>query len=450
MPFEFPTSKFPGHKRPSVDTLRMIEKITPNPGIPHSLYWDCGDNLTVKSEIMGLPKKELKERLALIEKRRKQQQKNPERLVITHQEVAELLGVSDARVKELYIFGEILGYSSNGEFVYPADQFPDGCHFGNLNTFIGRLLHAGMNGGTISDWLFRHREELCGFSYAVLAQESSDHYRWVSNKVFALAEEEETNRYLLEKPSNASARNVTPTSVIDSWDTLDIVTALNAPREHDKDWKWLAKRTQCSKNILMARQKMHFWYPKDGTFMAISKKALMEKYGLSEAGVEAVTVQEDTSDSSRVFIKTFFRKPVDMEDHWDEDAREVGKALKRVNEVCATHNPESEKEYMGIYERFQALGNVTVLEYAKVSPEHRAALVRLLERGAEWLEGKMRSEAEYERLKAVQNEYEAHMGEAAEKWLTENKDKVSDVAQILGGISPCRTGFLQMMHRRMF
>jgi len=28
-----PTSKFPGHKRPTVDTLRMIEKITPNPGI---------------------------------------------------------------------------------------------------------------------------------------------------------------------------------------------------------------------------------------------------------------------------------------------------------------------------------------------------------------------------------------------------------------------------------
>ena len=49
-------------------------------------------------------------------------------------------------VKELYIFGEILGYSSNGEFVYPADQFPDGRHFGNLNTFIGRLLHAGMKG----------------------------------------------------------------------------------------------------------------------------------------------------------------------------------------------------------------------------------------------------------------------------------------------------------------
>lgn len=427
MPIEFSTSKFPGHKRPTVDTLRMIEKITPNPGIPYSLYWDCGDNLTVKSEIMGLPKKELKERLALIENRRKQQQKNPERLVITHQEVAELLGVSDARVKELYIFGEILGYSSNGEFVYPADQFPDGCRFRNLNTFIGRLLHAGMNGGTISDWLFGHREELCGFSYAVLAQESSDHYRWVSNKVFALAEEEETNRYLLEKPSNASARNVTPTSVIDSWDTLDIVTALNVPREHDKDWKWVAKRTQCSKNILMARQKMHFWYPKDGTFMAISKKALMEKYGLSEAGVEAVTVQEDTSDSSRVFIETFFRKPVDMEDYWDEDAREVGKALKRVNEVYAAYNPESEKEYMGIYERFQALGNVTVLEYAKVSDEHRAALVRFLNRSAEHLEAKNRKEAERKRQEAVMEDYEAHMRDAEKAWLEANKDKLNGV-----------------------
>lgn len=425
MPIEFLTSKFPGHKRPSVDTLRMIEKITPNPGIPYSLYWDCGDNLTVKSEIMGLPKKELKERLALIENRRKQQQKNPERLVITHQEVAELLGVSDARVKELYIFGEILGYSSNGEFVYPADQFPDGSRFRNLNTFIGRLLHAGLNGGTISDWLFGHREELCGFSYAVLAQESSDHYRWVSNKVFALAEEEETNRYLLEKPSNASARNVTPTSVIDSWDTLDIVTALNAPREHDKDWMWVAKRTQCSKNILMARQKMHFWYPKDGAFMSISKKALMEKYGLSEAGVDAVTVQEDTSDSSRVFIETFFREPVDMEDHWDEDAREVGKALKRVHEVYAAHNPESEKEYMGIYERFQALGNVTVLEYAKVSDEHRVALVRFLNRSAEHLEAKNRKAAERKRQEAVMEDYETHMRDAEKAWLEANKDKLN-------------------------
>lgn len=164
MSTSFPTTKFEGHKRPTVDTLRMIEKITPNPGIPYSLYWDCGDNLTVKSEIMGLPKKELKERLALIENRRKQQQKNPERLVITHQEVAELLGVSDARVKELYIFGEILGYSSNGEFVYPADQFPDGCHFGNLNTFIGRLLHAGMNGGGLSVTGFSGTEKNCAAS----------------------------------------------------------------------------------------------------------------------------------------------------------------------------------------------------------------------------------------------------------------------------------------------
>ena len=139
-----------------------------------------------------------------------------------------------------------------------------------------------------------------------------------------------------------------------------------------------------------------------------------------------------------------------MEDHWDEDAREVGKALKRVNEVYAAHNPESEKEYMGIYERFQALGNVTALEYAKVSDEHRAALVRFLTRSAEHLEAENRKAAERERQEAIMEDYAAHMREAEEKWLTENKDKVSDVAQILGGISPCRTGFLQMMHRRMF
>lgn len=60
-----PTSKFPGHKRPTVDTLNMVEVITPDTKYPASLYWAYGNNLAVKSEIMGLPKKELKKRLAL-------------------------------------------------------------------------------------------------------------------------------------------------------------------------------------------------------------------------------------------------------------------------------------------------------------------------------------------------------------------------------------------------
>lgn len=114
-----------------------------------------------------------------------------------------------------------------------------------------------------------------------------------------------------------------------------------------------------------------------------------------------------------------------MEDHWDEDAREVGKALKRVNEVYAAHNPESEKEYMGIYERFQALGNVTALEYAKVSDEHRAALVRFLTRSAEHLEAENRKAAERERQEAIMEDYAAHMREAEEKWLESNKDKLN-------------------------
>lgn len=421
-----PTSKFPGHKRPTVDTLNMIEAITPNQKHPASLYWGYGNNLAVKSEIMGLPKKELKKRLALIEKRKEEREKESTSLLVSRKDVAEYLCLAESEVDELHKAGEILGHNVEGTLMCPAEQFPDGDLVPNINPFVKRFREAGMSDWNISDWLFQPREELCGFSYAVLSEESLNHYHWVANKVENQARGSAAERYLLEKPSVASADSVTPTSVLDIWGSWEDLTQLHEHDGRNDGWKWVAEETQCPKNLLMARFKMCRTYPKDGTVMSISKSALMEKYGFTEAGVEAITLQEDATDPTRVIIETFFNHPENMEGNWDTDAQEVGKALARLHEACVVESPKfGVNTCASIYENFTGLGCVTLLEYAKVSDEHRAALVRFLTRSAEHLEAKNRKMAERKRRDAVMEDYEAHMRDAEKAWLEANKDKLS-------------------------
>lgn len=431
MPFEFPTSKFPGHKRPSVDTLNMVEVITPNTHHPASLYWGYGNNLAVKSEIMGLPKKELKKRLALIEKREEQHEKEVAPQLVSRKDVAEYLGISGTEVNKLHKAGKILGRNVEGALKYPAEQFPDGDLVPVIESFVRRFRRAGMSDWDICDWLFQPREELGGFSYAVLSEESSDHHRWVTNKVENQARKAEAERYLLEKPSGASADNVTPTSVLDTWGSWGDLTQLHEHEGRNDDWKWVAEEIQCPKNLLMARSKMCRLYPEDGTVMSISKSALMEKYGFTEAGVEAITLQEDATDPTRVMIETFFNHPENMEGNWDIDAQEVGKALARLHEACVVESPKfGVNNCASIYENFTGLGNVTLLEYAKVSGEHLAALVRFLTRSAEHLEAKNRKAAERKCQEAVMEDYAAHMREAEKAWLEANKDKFNDSHRI--------------------
>lgn len=421
-----PTSKFPGHKRPTVDTLNMIEAITPMSRHPESLYWECGDNLAVKSEIMGLPKKELKKHLALIEKRKEQCEKDTAPLLVSRKDVAEYLCFNESEVDEHHKTGKILGHDIEGTLMCPADQFPDGDLIPDIEPFVMRFREAGMSDWDICDWLFQPREELGGFSYAVLSEESPDHYRWVTNKVENQARKAAAERYLLEKPSGASADNVTLTSVLNTWGSWEDLTQLNEHNGRNDDWKWVAEEIQCPKNLLMARSKMCRRYPEDGTVMSISKSALKEKYGFAEAGVEAITLQEDVTDPTRVIIETFFNHPENMEGNWDTDAQEVGKALARLHEACVVESPKfGVHTCASIYENFTGLGCVTLLEYAKVSDEHRAALVRFLTRSAEHLEAKNRKAAERERQEAIMEDYAAHMREAEEKWLESNKDKLN-------------------------
>lgn len=431
MPIEFPTSKFPGHKRPTVDTLNMVEVITPNLNHPASLYWVCGDNVAVKSEIMGLPKKELKKRLALIEKSEEEREKESKPLLVSRKVVAAHLGISESKVNELHKAGKILGHKVEGAPRYPVDQFPDGEFIPGIEPFVRRFRRDGMSDWVICDWLFLNREELGGFSYAVLSEESSAHYRWVRNKADNQARMAAAERYLLEKPSGASADNVTPTSVLDTWGSWGDLTQLHEHEGRNDDWKWVAEEIQCPKNLLMARSKMCRLYPEDGTVMSISKSALMEKYGFTEAGVEAITLQEDATDPTRVMIETFFNHPENMEGNWDIDAQEVGKALARLHEACVVESPKfGVNNCASIYENFTGLGNVTLLEYAKVSGEHLAALVRFLTRSAEHLEAKNRKAAERKCQEAVMEDYAAHMREAEKAWLEANKDKFNDSHRI--------------------
>lgn len=421
-----PTSKFPGHKRPTVDTLNMIEVITRDQELRVSLYWVCGDNLAAKSEITGLPKKELKKRLALFEKRKEQHEKDAAPLLASRKDVAELLGISDAKVNELHKEGKILGRYIKGSLMCPADQFPDGDLIPDIEPFVMPLREAGMSDWDICDWLFQLREGLGGFSYAVLSEESPEHYRWVMNKVENRARKAAAERYILEKPSGASVDNVTPTSIIDTWGSWGDLNRLHEHAAYDDDWKWVAKEIQTPKHLLKVRASMRPSYPKDGTVMSISKSALKEKYGFTEVGIEAVTLQEDTTNPARVIIETFFNCPANMMDNWDTDAQEVGKALARLHEARVTESPRTGAyTCASIYEDFAGLGCVTLLEYAKVSDEHRAALVRFLTRSAEHLEAKNRGAAERKRQEAVMEDYAAHMREAEKAWLEANKDKLN-------------------------
>lgn len=422
----FPTSKFSGYKRPTVDTLNMIEVITPNLNHPASLYWVCGDNVAVKSEIMGVPKKELKKRLELIEKREEEREKESAPQLVSRKDVAEHLGITESKVNELHKAGKILGHKVEGTLMCPADQFPDGEFIPVIEPFVRRFRRAGMSDWDICDWLFLNREELGGFSYAVLSEESSAHYGWVGNKADNQARKAAAERYLLEKPSGTSANNVTPTSIIDTWGSWGDLTRLHEHDGRNDDWKWVAEEIQCPKNLLMARSKMCRLYPEDGTVMSISKSALMEKYGFTEAGVEAITLQDDATDPTRVMVETFFNHPANMEGNWDTDAQEVGKALVRLHEAHVVESPKfGVNTCASIYENFAGLGCVTLLEYAKVSDEHRAALIRFLTRSAEHLEAKNRKAAERKRRESIREDYEAHMREAEKAWLEANKDKLN-------------------------
>lgn len=428
MPIEFPTSKFPGHKRPTVDTLNMIEGITDNPKYPQVLYAQHGVTVGVESELINLPKEELKIRKA----HRANVLANSSPNIINclwHDKIAEHLGISESQLEKLHTSGKILSANTEYSDTYMLEQFPDGEMVKGIKPFVKRLRKSGLPDRLISNWLFESRHELGYFSYAVLSEESPEHRKWVTGKVEDKARMVEAELYLLEKLSGATIGNVAPPELLDSWGSFvkeaeDYGDVYNASGDN---WGWLAKEIQCPRKVLVARELMRPSYPRNGVLVNISKKALVEKYGIKPAGLAGLARPSTNADSNRVLVRAFFYNPVQMEQYWDEMANDVAEAVALLFEaVSSSKKPGAGGyAYRNLYNYVPVLGGVTFLEYAKVSDKHHKALISLLKRTTEALnEESRRLQACYSEPSVIA-EFEAHMREAEEAWLEANKDKLN-------------------------
>jgi excisionase family DNA binding protein len=81
---------------------------------------------------------------------------------LTHAEVAQLLGVSPNRVRQLLRDGKLMAVPGSGNSRIPADFLKDGEILKHLPGLLTVLRDGGFSEAEAFDWLFRDDESLPG------------------------------------------------------------------------------------------------------------------------------------------------------------------------------------------------------------------------------------------------------------------------------------------------
>ena len=103
---------------------------------------------------------------------------------LTPAEVADILGVSPNRVRQLLRDGKLMAVPGSGNSKIPADFLKDGAVLKHLPGLLTLLRDGGFSDEEAFDWLFREDESLPGTPVEALR---SDRHREVTRRAQALA-----------------------------------------------------------------------------------------------------------------------------------------------------------------------------------------------------------------------------------------------------------------------
>ena len=103
---------------------------------------------------------------------------------LSHAEVAEQLGVSQNRVRQLLRDGKLMAVPGSGNAKIPADFVKDGAILKHLPGLITVLRDGGYKDEEVFDWLFREDESLPGTPVEALR---GDRHTEVTRRAQALA-----------------------------------------------------------------------------------------------------------------------------------------------------------------------------------------------------------------------------------------------------------------------
>lgn len=317
--------------------------------------------------------------------------------------VAQELKRTREHVSVLHAQGRIVGWEESEELVYPAIQFVNGKLFNRVPMLVEPLRAAGFNDKSISLYLFSPVYALGYFSYAHLADESLDHTQWLLGILQTeFINMRRANDYLRNTEGAITASSVTNLDKLNKWKNLHsgdvIVSKSGASHALYVD---AAAKLEASLGVsfktIMARTCItpdspfpNSWVP----FTEIRESLDVTEKELDEMlypAPDSPMWKRVQSGGELTYHGLYFIFGEDGEIEINYVAQRLEKLLARLKELGYPHHIPS------VDIRLLYLGNVSMREYANVSPVHEEALVNLLERTIQELEGGTRKRGKKKR-----------------------------------------------------
>lgn len=366
---------FANHTRPTVDQLCGLKLITS--------YRKSWAGFTDKQfcELLGIPLNEFLER-----------GNTPDSYEMWNTEkVAQELNIASEQVRILHAQGRIVGWAENDErgTVYPARQFVGGKLFNRVQQVVEILRISGVNDRVTARHLFDLKYELGLFSYAHLIDESIAHMRWVVGCLQQdIIDDSQGRKYLYEIAGEITADTVTSPSIINKWKTLHtgdmIVSKAGATYglnriEHAAE---LGEALAVPFRTILARE--YIPHPTGGTIRGwINASEVYTDLNMTEEQVDELlhltandyTVKRTTANEEVIYWGAYFKYRTDGKLH------PVATTVHHINEKLTELKKLGYKYPLPDFSHDKYyLGNVSMIDYALVSPEHEEAITNLLKR----------------------------------------------------------------------
>lgn len=365
---------FKNHVRLTVDQLCGLNSVA------YSTQWGLWATDEQFCHLLGIPSDEF------IERRKFARPNN----LWDAARVAKELNIPVEQVNILHAQGRIIGWAEDEErgTVYPAHQFAGGKLFDRIQQVVEPLRIAGQSDKEIDWHLFTPKYELGGFAYAHLMDESSDHAHWVLGRFRDAVEGARASRYIRDNCPGITADTVTPVSMVKEWRSLKSAEAIEREAEVEYQLRVdrainLEKLIGVSFKTLLLREHMSSPFPANLDWIKSSE--LCESFGVTEEELDKLLTPAPTSEK--------WKREYKGESVYNY-ACFVRDSAGRVTIHPVAHRIEvllGELAKAGYYTygadpiwvNHLYLGNVSMIDYALISPEHEEAIISLLERTIE-------------------------------------------------------------------
>lgn len=362
---------FKNHVRPTVDQLCGLNSLA------LGTQWGLWATDEQFCHLLGIPVAEFMERRSFA----------PPRDLWDANRVTEELNVPEPHVSILHAQGRIIGWRDDEAeaIVYPAHQFIDGKLFNRVQQIVETLRSAGLDDNKIDWYLFTPKYEFGEFAYAHLADESSDHAQWVMRQFKDIINGGRVSNYIRDNDPGITKDTVTPVSMVKEWRSLKSAEAVEREAEAHYPLRVdrainLEKLIGVSFKTLLLRKHMSSPFPANLDWIKSSE--LCESFGVTEEELDKLLTPAPTSEKWKREYKgesvynyaSFVR---------DSAGRVTIHPVAHRIEVLLDELAEAGYYTYGaspIWGNHLYLGNVSMIDYALISPEHEEAIISLLER----------------------------------------------------------------------